>query len=73
LNTKVGTELIDKLTALRARLVEAQHKLLAQAAEGGMLPSDSALRRISDLEGAIAATEVMIQEQEAKPKAAPSR
>ncbi|MGH6755336.1 MAG: hypothetical protein ACREDP_24540 [Bradyrhizobium sp.] len=63
----------DKLIALRERLVDAQHKLLAQAAEGGMLPSDSALRRISDLEGAIAATEVMIQEQEAKPKAVPPR
>jgi len=68
-----GTDLSDKLIALRERLVEAQHKLLAQAAEGGMLPSDSALRRISDLEGAIAATEVMIQEQETKSKAAPPR
>jgi len=63
----------DKLIALRERLVEAQHKLLAQAAEGGILPSDSALRRISDLEGAIAATEVMIQEQEPRPKPTPSR
>ncbi|MDQ0468685.1 hypothetical protein [Labrys wisconsinensis] len=53
--------------------MEAQHKLLAQAAEGGILPSDSALRRISDLEGAIAATEVMIQEQEPRPKPTPSR
>lgn len=53
----------EKLQALRDRLVDAQHKLLLQAAEAAQIPSDNALRKISDLENAIAAIEVMIEER----------
>jgi len=56
----------DKLNALRNRLVDAQHKLLLQAAESDQLPSDNTLRKISDLENVIAAVEVLIEEKGGK-------
>ena len=56
----------EKLLALRNRLVDAQHKMLIQAAEADQLPSDNALRKISDLENVIAAVEVLIEEKGAK-------
>jgi len=51
-----------KLTALRGRLVEQQQKLISQAAQSGGLPTDGAIRKISDLENAIMAVEHMIEE-----------
>ncbi|MCX5495309.1 hypothetical protein OSH11_11370 [Kaistia dalseonensis] len=51
-----------KLAALRVRLIEAQRKLVDQAAQSGTLPTDSALRKISDLENAIMAVEHMMEE-----------
>lgn len=51
-----------KLVALRARLVEEQQKLITQAATNGMLPTDSAIRKISDIENAIMAVEHMIED-----------
>jgi len=51
-----------KLVALRARLVEEQQKLITQAATTGMLPTDSAIRKISDIENAIMAVEHMIED-----------
>ncbi len=54
----------DKLIALRERLADAQRKLLLEAAEANLLPSDNALRRIADLENALAAVDVLITEQQ---------
>ncbi|MBB5751932.1 hypothetical protein [Prosthecomicrobium pneumaticum] len=52
-----------KLVALRGRLVEAQEKLLMQAADAGALPSDKQLAKIADLEAAIAAVEHMLDDK----------
>ncbi|SHF10676.1 hypothetical protein SAMN02745157_1659 [Kaistia soli DSM 19436] len=51
-----------KLVALRGRLVEEQQKLISQAALSGVLPTDSAIRKISDIENSIMAVEHMIEE-----------
>lgn len=51
-----------KLASLRVRLVEQQQKLLGQAADANSLPTDAALRKISDLENAIMAVEHMIED-----------
>lgn len=51
-----------KLASLRGRLVEAQQKLISQAATSGTLPTDSAIRKISELENAIMAVEHMMEE-----------
>jgi len=57
--------MLDKLKALRARLVQAQRELITAAANSGALPSDNALRKIADIEVAIGAIEAMIEEQSA--------
>ena len=51
-----------KLTVLRSRLVEQQQKLISQAALADGLPTEGAIRKISDLENAILAVEHMIEE-----------
>lgn len=51
------------LSSLLERLKAAQRELLLTAAKGVTLPSDGTLRKLSDLEGAIAATEALIQEE----------
>lgn len=51
-----------KLTVLRARLVEQQQKLISQAALADGLPTDGAIRKISDLENVIMAVEHMIED-----------
>jgi len=51
------------LSTLLDRLKTAQRTLLLTAAASGTLPSDGMLRKISELEGAIAATEALIQEE----------
>jgi hypothetical protein len=53
-----------KLEALRARLLDAQRKLILEAAELPSLPPDSTLRKVATLEGVIAATELMIEDKE---------
>lgn len=52
------------LAGLLDRLKSAQRDLLLTAAKGSTLPSDGMLRKISELEGAIAATEALIQEEQ---------
>lgn len=51
------------LSSLLERLKTAQRDLLLAAARASTLPSDGMLRKISELEGAIAATEALIQEE----------
>lgn len=51
------------LSRLLERLKTAQRDLLLTAAKGNTLPSDGMLRKISELEGAIAAAEALIQEE----------
>ncbi|WP_035715950.1 hypothetical protein [Azorhizobium doebereinerae] len=51
------------LKGLLHRLKVAQRDLLLTAATTATLPSDGALRKISELEGAIAATEALMQEE----------
>lgn len=52
------------LAGLLDRLKSAQRDLILTAAKGSTLPSDGMLRKISELEGAIAATEALIQEEQ---------
>lgn len=51
------------LKGLLERLKTAQRDLLITASQATVLPSDGAIRKISDLEGAIAATEALMQEE----------
>lgn len=51
------------LSRLLERLKTAQRDLLLIAAKADTLPSDGMLRKISELEGAIAATEALLQEE----------
>jgi hypothetical protein len=51
----------EKLTALRARLLQVQRELIISAADIGTIPSDNALRKIADLEVAIGAVEHMLE------------
>lgn len=50
------------LSALLDRLKTAQRELLLNAAQSQTLPSDGTIRKISELEGAIAATEALLGE-----------
>ncbi|TCK28549.1 hypothetical protein EV667_2556 [Ancylobacter aquaticus] len=52
----------EKLEALRSRLLAAQRELIVAAAEAGAVPPDNALRKIADMEVALAAIEAMIDE-----------
>lgn len=54
------------LKGLLERLKNAQRDLLLTAAQATTVPSDGALRKISELEGAIAATEALIQDERKK-------
>ncbi|MBS7543366.1 hypothetical protein [Ancylobacter oerskovii] len=54
--------MIEKLTALRTRLLAAQRELIKAAAEAGTLPSDNALRKIADIEVTIGAIEAMMED-----------
>ncbi|WP_127090968.1 hypothetical protein [Aquabacter cavernae] len=51
-----------ELSALLARLKTAQRELLLTAAGTQTLPSDGTIRKISELEGVIAATEALLEE-----------
>ena len=54
---------VEDLRALLKRLKDNQRQLLMQAAESGMLPTDGAIRKIADLENAIGAVELFIEEE----------
>lgn len=54
---------MSDLEALLDRLKNAQRDLILDAAKVAMLPPDSMLRRIADLENTIAAVEALIYEQ----------
>jgi hypothetical protein len=51
---------LPKLTAFRSRLIAAQTELLLRAAEAPGLPSSNELRKIADVESAIAAVEALL-------------
>ena len=52
----------EELQRLLDRLKQAQRELILQCANSDTLPSDRALQKIADLEGAISAVEVMLGE-----------
>jgi uncharacterized coiled-coil protein SlyX len=54
---------MSDLETLLDRLKNAQRDLILDAAKVAMLPPDSMLRRIADLENTIAAVEALIDEQ----------
>ncbi|GLK82994.1 MULTISPECIES: hypothetical protein [Ancylobacter] len=54
--------MIEKLIALRTRLLTAQRDLIRVAAEAGTHPSDNALRKIADIEVTIGAIEAMMED-----------
>ena len=58
------TATVEDLRALLKRLKDSQRKLLIQSAEAGMLPADGTIRKIADLENAIGAVELFIEEEE---------
>ncbi|GEP08068.1 hypothetical protein MOX02_61060 [Methylobacterium oxalidis] len=55
--------LMQKLEALLDRLKAHQRQLILEAAERDMLPPDSMLRRIAELENVIAAVEAVADEE----------
>ncbi|MFG1187109.1 MULTISPECIES: hypothetical protein [Xanthobacter] len=62
-NTTMAQQAEADLASLLDRLKAAQRELVLTAAKGSTLPSDGMLRKISELEGAIAATEALMQEE----------
>lgn len=54
---------MSDLETLLDRLKNVQRDLIMDAAKVAMLPPDSMLRRIADLENSIAAVEALIEEQ----------
>ncbi|KQO75206.1 MULTISPECIES: hypothetical protein [unclassified Methylobacterium] len=54
---------MSDLESLLDRLKDAQRTLITEAAKIEMLPPDSVLRRVADLENTIAAVEALIEEQ----------
>jgi hypothetical protein len=58
---------MTKLEPLLQRLKDAQHALLDKAASSDMLPSGGEIRRIAELENAIAAVHALIEERRGGP------
>ena len=54
---------MDKLDTLLSRLKARQRDLILQAAEHDTMPADSTLKRIAELENAIAAVEAVADEE----------
>lgn len=54
---------MPKLNVLLDRLKARQREFIMQAAEHDTMPTDSTLRRIADLENAIAAVEAVAAEE----------
>jgi|GEM_PF-1097995 len=62
---------MQKLEIFLERLKSAQRQLIVSSADVSILPSDSTLRKIADLENSIAAVEALIHESKpAKPQKA---
>ncbi|MEP9368575.1 hypothetical protein [Xanthobacter sp. VNH20] len=61
-SVKMAQQAEADLQGLLDKLKTAQRELLLNAARSSTFPSDGALRKISELEGAIAATEALLQE-----------
>ncbi len=59
-------QLESDLAALLDRLKNAQRELVVTASRGTTIPSDGMLRKISELEGVIAATEAVLEEERAR-------
>jgi hypothetical protein len=57
--------LMPKLESLLDRLKARQRALIMEAAEHETMPADSTLRRIAELENAIAAVEAILDETRA--------
>ncbi|GJD41914.1 hypothetical protein OICFNHDK_4398 [Methylobacterium bullatum] len=55
---------MSKLQTLLDRLKAHQHVLIVAAADHDTMPADSVLRRVAELENAIAAVEAVIAEDE---------
>lgn len=51
-----------QLNALSDRLKAAQRAIIDTAAISGAMPTDTAVRKVADLEGMIAAVDVLLQE-----------
>ncbi|MBX9933742.1 MAG: hypothetical protein K2Y56_19845 [Methylobacterium sp.] len=61
---------MPNLDSLLERLKVRQRDLIMEAAQSDRLPADSTLRRISELENAIAAVEAVAAEEAAKARSA---
>ncbi|MCJ2077884.1 hypothetical protein MKK68_19930 [Methylobacterium sp. E-016] len=61
---------MEKLDALLDRLKARQRDLIMEAAQYEMMPADSTLKRIAELENAIAAVEAVADEERGKGRAA---
>ena len=57
---------MDKLDALLDRLKTRQRDLIMEAAQYDTMPADSTLKRIAELENAIAAVEAVADEQRSR-------
>lgn len=57
------TATVEDLRALLKRLKDNQRLLLIHSANSGMLPADGTIRKIADLENAIGAVELFIEEE----------
>jgi hypothetical protein len=55
---------MNQLDALLDRLKEAQHLLIDDAARADMMPSDGVIRKIAELENAIAAVVALMHERD---------
>ena len=55
--------IVEDLQALLKRLKDNQRQLLIQSAQSGMLPPEGTIRKIADLENAIGAVELFIEEE----------
>ena len=54
---------MSELTDLLDRLKSAQRDLIVTAAQANMMPSEGMVRKIADLEAAIAAVDAVIHEE----------
>ena len=55
----------EELSALLERLKKSQKELIFSAAKTSMMPSDGTIRKIAELENAIAAVEAVLHEVKA--------
>lgn len=67
LGTMTATANVEDLRALLKRLKDNQRQLMIHSAQSGILPADGTIRKIADLENAIGAVELFIEE-EAQPR-----